>query len=90
MPKAERMQFSRLAKGARFMFAGKEFQKTAMSFAIDDKRLGNVFQGQTEVTPIGEPLLLPEAEAEKWKPSDIPWTDYITPAPGQIPGGKLK
>lgn len=80
------MQFYRLAKGARFTFAGREFQKTAMSFAIDANRLGNVFMGQTEVTPIGEPLLLPEAEAEKWKPSGIPWTDHISPAPGQSPG----
>jgi hypothetical protein len=27
-----------------------------------------VFQGETEVTPIGELLLLSEEEAAKWKP----------------------
>ena len=78
------MQFYELAKGARFEFRGKQFQKTAMSMAEDAQRNGNVFQGGTEITPIGEPLLLPPEEAEKWRPSPTPWTAFITPAPGQI------
>lgn len=50
-----RVQFYQLAKGARFEFRGKQFQKIAMSMAEDGERNGNVFQGETEVTPIGEP-----------------------------------
>jgi hypothetical protein len=48
--------------------------------AEDAERNGNIFQGQTEVTPIGEPLL----SAQKWKPSEIPWTAYITPSPIEL------
>jgi hypothetical protein len=77
------VQFYQLAKGARFEFRGQQFQKIAMSLALDADTNGNIFQGATEIVPIGEPLLLPVEEAEKWKPSPIPWTDYITPAPGQ-------
>lgn len=75
------MQFYQLAKGARFEFRGKQFQKTAMSMSEDAERNGNIFQAQTEVTPVGELLLLPPDEAEKWKPSEIPWWAYITPSP---------
>jgi hypothetical protein len=78
------MQFYRLAKGARFEFGGRQYEKTAMSMAVDCDGIGNVFDGAREVTPVGEPLLLPEEESARWKPSDIPWTDYITPAPGQF------
>ena len=77
------MQFYQLAKGARFEFRGKQFEKIAMSMAEDEERNGYVFQGETEITPIGEPLLLPPEEAEKWKPSATHWADFITPAPGQ-------
>ena len=77
------MQFYQLAKGARFEFNGKSFQKRAMSMAVDADLNANIFQGGTEIVPIGQPLLLPAEEAEKWKPSTISWTDYITPAPGQ-------
>ena len=78
------MQFYQLAKGARFEFRGKEFQKTAMSMAVDAERCGNMFQGGTEIMPIGEPLLLPAEEAEKWKPSATHWTAFMSPAPGQF------
>ena len=78
------MQFYQLARGARFEFHGKQYQKTAMSMAWDADRNGNVFQAETEVTPIGEPLLLPPEEAAKWKPSEIPWTAYITPSPIEL------
>jgi hypothetical protein len=78
------MQFYQLAKGARFEFRGKQFQKTAMSMAVDAERIGNVFQAGTEIMPIGEPLLLPAEEAEKWKPSPTHWTAFISPAPGQF------
>jgi len=78
------MQFYRLAPGARFEFNGRQFQKIAMSMAVNADRIGTVFQGATEVTPIGEPLLLSEAEAEKWKPFDWEhWADHLRPAPGQ-------
>jgi hypothetical protein len=46
---------TKLAKEARFEFRGKQFQKVAMSMALDAERNGNVFQGETEITPIGEP-----------------------------------
>jgi hypothetical protein len=59
------MQFYQFAKGARF-----EFQKVAMSMAEDADRNGNVFWSGMEVIPIGEPLLLPEVEAEQWKPDE--------------------
>jgi hypothetical protein len=59
------MQFYLLAKGALFEFSGRQFTKTAMSMAVDSDRNGNIFQGGTEVTPIGEPLLLPAGESEK-------------------------
>jgi len=75
------MQFYLLAPGARFEFRGREFKKTAISMAQDSERNGNIFQGETEVTPIGEPLLLPEAEGEKWKPSEIPWNAFMVPSP---------
>ena len=65
------MQFFQLAPGGRFEFRGRQFKKIAMSMAQDSERNGNNFQAETEVTPIGEPLLLSEAEAEKWKPSDL-------------------
>jgi hypothetical protein len=64
------MQFYQLAKGARFQFCGRAFQKVAMSMAEDAERNGNVFWSGMEVTPIGEPLRLPEAEAESWKPDE--------------------
>jgi hypothetical protein len=77
------MQFYQLAKGARFEFRGKQFEKVAMGMAVDAGRCGNVFQGLTEITPLGEPLLLRAEEAEKWKPSNTHWTAFIsTNAPG--------
>ena len=54
-----------------------------MSMAKDAERIGTVFQGETEITPIGEPLLLPEEEAEKWRPSETHWTAFMSPAPGE-------
>ena len=66
------MQFYQLAPGARFEFRGKQFTKVASSMAQDTGRIGNIFQHGTEIAPIGEPLLLPDAEAEKWKPSETP------------------
>ena len=60
-----------------------------MSMAEDSDHNGNIFQAETEVVPIGDPLLLPEQEAEKWKPSTIPWTAFILPAPGQVEASLL-
>ena len=75
------MRFYQLARGARFEFRGRQFKKTAMSMAQDSECLGSIFQGGTEVLPIGEPLLLSEAEAQKWKPSEIPWTAGMVQSP---------
>ena len=77
------MQFYQLAPGARFEFRDRQFQKTAMSVAEDSERLSSIFPGGAEVTPIGEAVLLPKAEAERWMPGKIPWTDFITLGPGQ-------
>ena len=76
------MQFYRLAPGARFEFVGRQFQKLAMSMAEDQQqRIGCIFHGPTEVTPIGEPLLLPPEVAEKWKPFDLEhWAHHIEPS----------
>lgn len=71
------MQFYQLAKGARFEFRGKSYQKCAMSMAQDEHGNGNVFSGETEITPIGEPLLLPEADAKRWKPFQGDWRDLM-------------
>jgi hypothetical protein len=64
------MQFYLLATGARFECHGRQFTKVAPSMAEDTDRNGNAFWSGTEVIPIGEPLLLPEAEAELWKPDE--------------------
>jgi hypothetical protein len=73
------MQFYQLAKGARFELQGRQFQKVAMSLAEDEDRNGNAFWSGTEVTPIGEPLLLPETEADKGKLDECsPWTRLWT------------
>jgi hypothetical protein len=64
------MQFYQLAFGARFDFRGRQFTKVGMSMAQDEKREGKMFWGGTEVTPIGEPLLMPDPEAEQWKPNE--------------------
>ena len=76
------MKFYELAIGARFFFLGRRFEKVAMSVAEDEQRVGNVFMGDAEVTADGEPLLLPPAEAARWKRDDRDWTDYLSPAPG--------
>ena len=72
-------------QGARFEIRGKQYQKTAMSMASDENNCGTIFKAGTEILPIGEPLLLSAEEAEKWKPPTRPWTDFITPAPGETP-----
>jgi hypothetical protein len=77
------MKFYEMAPGAVFAFGGRRFTKTAMSMAEDENRCGNIFQSRTEVEPKGVPLLLPLEIAAQWKPDERPWTDYITPAPGQ-------
>ncbi len=99
------MKFYLLAVGARFVFRGRAFVKVAMSLAVlaDDQQAegqqadgyqlgwGIMFLGETEVVSDGP--LLPADVAAEWKPSDVPWTDYLTPAPaalaeGQRQGGK--
>jgi hypothetical protein len=62
------MQFYKLATGARFEFGGRQFHNVAMSMAEDTDRNGSAFWSGMEVTPIGATLLLPEAEAQQWKP----------------------
>ena len=41
-----------------------------MNMAEDTERNGNAFWSGMEVTSIGEPLLLPEVEADQWKPEE--------------------
>jgi len=71
------MEFYKLAVGARFEFRDKHYQKTAMCMAVDRDRFGNIFRGETEVPVIGESLLLPEAEAEQWKPFQGDWRELM-------------
>jgi hypothetical protein len=80
-PHSRDMQFYLLAPGARFEFRGRQFVKIGITMARDSERVGTIFQGGAEVTPIGELLLLPEAEAARWKPSDIPWTAGMVQSP---------
>ena len=78
------MQFYKLARGARFEYQGKRYQKITMDFAQEEGGPSRHFPREWEVNPIGEPLLLSEAEAEKWRPIDWRnWADHLTPAPGQ-------
>jgi hypothetical protein len=46
-------RFSALPIGARFEFRGRRYEKLARSFAGDEDRCGNVFQGETEVVWLG-------------------------------------
>lgn len=68
-------RFYRLAVGARFTFGGQPFSKIAMSAAWDERNLCQMFLGQHIVEPVGEPLLLPPEEAERWKPKPDFWTE---------------
>jgi len=78
------MQFYKLAPGALFEYEGKRYQKTAVDSIGDENGQPSSFRPEWEVTPIGELLLLSEAEAEKWKPIDVEhWADHLSPAPGQ-------
>ena len=55
-----------------------------MKVAQAENGQGRMMRAEWEVTPIGEAILLPDAEAEKWKPIDWQqWADHLTPAPGQ-------
>jgi hypothetical protein len=75
------VKFYELAIGARFVFRGQRFQKIAMCMAEDDRRWGNIFRGETDVTldvrsaecgvqNVGPEMLLPPAEAAPWKPGE--------------------
>ena len=78
------MQFYKLAPGAQFEYQGKRYQRTAMDSIRDENGQPSSFRPEWEVTPIGEPLLLSEAEAEFWKPIDWrEWAAQIKPALGQ-------
>ena len=77
------MKFYELAIGARFFFRGRRYEKLAMGLAEDEDRIGHVFMAGVEVTPDGEPKLLPPEEAARWKPDAKHWTEYLGPAPGQ-------
>lgn len=79
------MKFYELAIGARFLFRGQQFKKTAMSMAevlahghqADGLRQGwgCVFMGEVEVVSQG-PLLPPEVAA-KWKPERGHWAAVV-------------
>lgn len=79
------MQFYQLAIGARFLFRGRTYEKTAMATASDDQGCHYTLLAETEVIPEGEPLLLPPEEAARWKPSDKHWTEHLSPAPTPPP-----
>ena len=56
-----------------------------MDVAECEDGTGGMIRGEWEVTPIGDPLLLSEAEAEQWKPIDWrKWADHLSAAPGQV------
>jgi hypothetical protein len=81
------MEFYRLAIGARFKFFGRIYEKTAMSMAEDDAKVGYVFMGGLEVTlePGSEGKLLPPEVAARWKPPE--WLmKYMRPDPGETEG----
>jgi hypothetical protein len=77
------VQFYQLAPGAQFVFHGKRYRKIAMSMARDSRGWGCVFMGGTEVEPEGELLLLPEAEAARWKPDLGHWAAAVAGTPTQ-------
>jgi hypothetical protein len=52
-------------------FSANSYTKIAVSMAKAENGAGYVFQGGAEITPVGEPLLPSEAEAELWKPIDL-------------------
>jgi hypothetical protein len=51
--------------------------------ADDEEQCGPIFQGGNEVVCDGEPLLLPAAEAQRWKPDAEYWADHMAPAAGR-------
>ena len=71
-----KIEFYKLAIGARFFYMGKLFKKEAMSCAEDlspdGKRWGHAFHASVEVEPDGEPLLLPPEVAAQWDPNRPP------------------
>jgi hypothetical protein len=79
------MKFYELAVGAVFTFRGVTYKKIGMSMAEDERRWENIFQAETHVEAEG-PLLPPE-EAAKWKPSELPWTHWMSRAPDRKPEG---
>ena len=75
------MQFYQLAIGARFEFFGREFTKMGMNMAKSQLGIAIAFHGACDVKAVGEPLLLPEGEAEKWKPVDLDrWAVHLEPS----------
>ena len=72
-----KLEFYKLAVGARFQWRGKRFKKLGMSCAEDEGRRANVFLGLMEVEPEGEPPLLSPAEAARWKPPYDVWTEVV-------------
>src|SRR4030095_8791461 len=76
------MQFYQLASGGQFEYKGKRCLKTGMNAVRDENGQPDGFRSEWEVTPIGEPLLLSEEEAYKWRPIDLEhWADHMVPSP---------
>jgi hypothetical protein len=69
------VRFYQLAIGARFTFHGREFVKTAMCAAEDERRWGSIFMGEAPVSSDG-PLLPPDLAAA-WKPDRGHWSALI-------------
>ncbi len=69
------VKFYQLAIGARFVFRGKCYTKTAISMTQDERGWGTIFLGETDVVSDG-PLLPPE-EAARQKPERGHWAAVI-------------
>jgi hypothetical protein len=84
------MQVYQIAKGARFEFRGKQFEKIAMSMAVDTEGCGNVFWAGTEITPLGEPLLLPPGRGREVETSRHALDFHYYTSPGAILNAPVK
>ena len=83
------MQFYQLAIGAQFECRGLRYRKTPRSFAESigdgppERGHGGAFMHAMEI--ISDGPFLTEAEIGWFRPSERPWTDYLSPAPGCRP-----
>jgi hypothetical protein len=71
--------FCTLPVGALFAFRDHRYQKTALSMATDDERIGNIFMDHV-------PVIWDRRPGEQPRPAPKPdprhWTEYLVHAPG--------